>query len=70
MDQAFDPSTLNWRKSSFSGGQGGDCVEVADLWKGGRAVRDSKDPDGPNLFFTVSEWAAFLHGIRNGEFDL
>ena len=38
---------LTWRKSSFSGGQGGDCVEVAELPDGGRAVRDSKDLAGP-----------------------
>jgi Domain of unknown function (DUF397) len=63
-------SDLSWRKSSFSGGQGGDCVEVAELVDGGRAVRDSKDPEGPKLVFTVGEWAAFLDGAKNGEFDL
>jgi len=46
------------------------CVEVADLDGGCRAVRDSKNPAGPALTFTVSEWAAFTTGVRAGEFDL
>jgi hypothetical protein len=32
-------------------------------------VRDSKDQHGPMLFFSQSEWTAFLDGARNGEFD-
>jgi hypothetical protein len=32
-------------------------------------VRDSKDPDGPVLKFTIAEWAAFLDGANQGEFD-
>lgn len=58
-----------WRKSSFSNGNGGNCVEVADLDRGHRAVRDSKDPHGPALRFTPEEWAAFTAGVRDGEFD-
>jgi len=50
-----------WRKSSYSSDQGGNCVEVADLNGGGRAVRDSKNPTGPALTFTA--------GVRAGEFD-
>lgn len=34
------------------------------------AVRDSKDPDGPKLFFTVPEWKAFLDRIKAGDYDL
>ncbi|MBL7498293.1 DUF397 domain-containing protein [Frankia sp. CNm7] len=64
------PATaLVWRKSTYSAGNGGECVEVATLPDGGRAVRDSKDPDGPVLHFTTAEWIAFLAGVRNGEFD-
>ena len=70
MSEPFDPSTLQWRKSSYSGNQGGNCVEVAQVADGGRAVRDSKDPQGGVLVFTVSEWAAFLDGAKTGEFDL
>lgn len=57
-----------WRKSRFSG-SGNACVEVADLNAGGRAVRDSKDPTGPALMFTATEWVAFTAGVRAGEFD-
>jgi len=32
-------------------------------------MRDSKDPDGPKLVFTPAEWAAFVAGVRDGEFD-
>lgn len=56
-----------WRKSSRSGG-GGECVEIAELADGGRAVRDSKNPTGPVLRFTAAEWAAFAAGVRDGEF--
>jgi hypothetical protein len=55
-------------KSSYSNGQG-DCVEVAKKTEGGRAVRDSKDPDGAILDFTPGEWTAFIQGAKDGEFD-
>jgi len=57
-----------WRKSSYSSGNGGNCVEVADLPGGGFAMRDSKNPQGPALKFTRAEWEAFLAGVRAGEF--
>lgn len=57
-----------WRKSSYSSPQGGNCLEVADL-DGGRAVRDSKDLDGPAVRFTAAQWVAFTAGVRAGEFD-
>ncbi len=56
---------LEFGKSSFSEG-GGDCVEVAAV--SGVAVRDSKDPDGPSLWFSTAEWSAFLLGVLAGEF--
>ncbi|MDQ3152324.1 MAG: DUF397 domain-containing protein [Actinomycetota bacterium] len=58
---------LRWRKSRRSSGQGGNCVEVADL-DGGVAVRDSKDPTGPVLSFTPDRWAASIQAVRRGEF--
>lgn len=60
----------HWRKSSRSGGNGGACVEVADNLPGIVAVRDSKNPDGPALAFTPGDWAAFVNGVQDGEFDL
>jgi Domain of unknown function (DUF397) len=59
--------TPAWRKSTWSGN--GDCVEVI-FNTDSVLVRDSKDPAGPVLSFTFSEWAAFLAGVRDGEFDI
>lgn len=61
-------SGSHWFKSSLSFAHG-DCVEAAHLSDGCIGVRDSKDPAGPMLRFTPSEWTAFLGGVRNGEFD-
>ncbi|WBB92543.1 DUF397 domain-containing protein [Verrucosispora sp. WMMC514] len=55
-----------WRKSSRSGGSGGDCVEVADNLPGVVAVRDSKDPHGPVLTVAPVAWAAFVAEVRRG----
>lgn len=55
-------------KSSYSNGQG-DCVEVAKTADGGRAVRDSKNPMGGTHFHTPAGWAAFLDGVKAGDFD-
>jgi len=60
-------SDLIWHKSSRSSGDG-QCVEVAAT-PHAIAVRDSKNPDGPKLLFTVQEWAAFVGGVKAGEFD-
>jgi Domain of unknown function (DUF397) len=62
------PPALAWRKSSLSAQQD-NCVEAADLPGGGRAVRDSKDPNGPALRFTSNEWQTFIDGVKNGAFD-
>lgn len=69
MDLTQSSDDLTWRKASRSSAEGGNCVEVAELPGGGRAVRDSKDPSGPVLRFTPAEWAAFADGMRGGEFD-
>ncbi|WP_405430211.1 DUF397 domain-containing protein [Micromonospora sp. NBC_00617] len=49
-----------WRKSTRSGPDGGNCVEVADNLAGLVAVRDSKDPGGPALVFTPDAWRSFV----------
>ncbi|MFD0969559.1 DUF397 domain-containing protein [Plantactinospora endophytica] len=51
---------LRWRKSSRSGAQGGDCVEVADNVAGVVLVRDSKDRAAGTLRFTPDAWRAFV----------
>ncbi|TDD15203.1 DUF397 domain-containing protein [Nonomuraea diastatica] len=66
----MDLSPAVWRKSSRSSDNGGQRVEVAMNLPGVVAVRGSKDPDGPKLLFTPAEWAAFVLGLKAGEFDL
>ncbi|MFJ2020602.1 DUF397 domain-containing protein [Streptomyces nodosus] len=63
---ALDLTGAVWRKSSASGAEN-DCVEIAELRGGGRAVRDSKNPEREPLRFTASEWAAFRAGVMAGE---
>ena len=52
----------NWRKSSYSGDNGGECVEVAMAQA--VLVRDTTDHDGPVLTFTADAWRAFTAAIR------
>jgi hypothetical protein len=58
------PSGNGWRKSSYSGPTGGNCVETATLAEGGVAVRDSWSPAGPALAFTAGAWDAFIGRCR------
>ena len=59
-------TTPRWRKSSHSGGIGeSDCVELADLAPA-VGVRDSKDPGGPKLTFSRTEFTAFVGKIKTG----
>ncbi|MEZ0073877.1 DUF397 domain-containing protein [Planotetraspora sp. GP83] len=69
IEAADDLAGAIWRKATRSNTVGNQCVEVAHL-RHGIAVRDSKDPEGPKLMFTTSEWDAFLDGVKGGEFDL
>jgi hypothetical protein len=59
--------SIAWRKSAASGLSG--CVEVAVDAMGFVLVRDSKDPNGPNLRFTPSEWTSFIKAAKIGDFD-
>ncbi|KDQ67350.1 DUF397 domain-containing protein [Streptomyces sp. NTK 937] len=66
MTPDFRPGlgTVAWRRSSYSNGQGGDCVEVADGFSGVLPVRDSKRPQGPALVFGASAWSAFVNELK------
>jgi hypothetical protein len=55
----IDLSTAVWRKSTRSGGNGGECVEVAMNLRDVVAVRDSKNPAGPALVVSPAAWSRF-----------
>ncbi|MCL7495356.1 DUF397 domain-containing protein [Streptomyces sp. MCA2] len=60
-----DLSTASWRKSSYSNGDGGDCVEVVDDLPGIVPVRDSKDPHGPAIAFPTAAWSTFVTAVKD-----
>ena len=55
----MDLPSAKWRKSSYSNGNGGACVEVVRDLPDAVAVRDSKDPDGPRLAFRPEQGQSF-----------
>ncbi|PAZ12067.1 DUF397 domain-containing protein [Streptomyces sp. SA15] len=57
-------SATTWIKSSYSGNDGGNCIEVAPGFPTVVPVRDSKTPDGPILLITPSAWSAFTSTLR------
>jgi hypothetical protein len=58
-------NSSRWRTSSYSGGNGGECVQVAPEPSTGRVlVRDSKDPHGPVLTVTAAEWRRFTSYVK------
>ncbi|MEU8425085.1 DUF397 domain-containing protein [Micromonospora sp. NPDC048835] len=59
-----DLTEAHWRKSTRSGSNGGDCVEVAENLPGLVAVRDSKDPTGPALTFSPAAWTSFVQATK------
>jgi hypothetical protein len=59
-------ATDGWFKSSYSGYQGGNCVEGLHL-SSGIAIRDSKDKTGPTLQFTAHAWQALVADIKTGK---
>ncbi|MFW6692149.1 DUF397 domain-containing protein [Streptomyces sp. MAR4 CNX-425] len=70
MTTPYDLTTAAWRKSSYTNGDGGNCVEVADGFPGVMPVRDSKNPDGPALLFPIESWASFVAAVKDGEFPI
>ncbi|MGW2917507.1 DUF397 domain-containing protein [Streptomyces angustmyceticus] len=60
-----------WIKSSYSSGEGGNCLEWSPAHAGAHGavpIRDSKAPEGPALMFEPSAWSAFVTGVQAGEF--
>jgi hypothetical protein len=64
---ASDLKGADWFKSSYSNG-GGNCVEVANGFRGVVPVRDSKDTHGPALVFSADGWSSFVSSVKGGEF--
>ncbi|MET9860093.1 DUF397 domain-containing protein [Streptomyces smyrnaeus] len=58
--------TTLFRKSSYSGGDHSECVEVAHTSDNGRAVRDSKDTARGTAYFGAGAWHAFTAYLRGG----
>ncbi|RVU21349.1 DUF397 domain-containing protein [Streptomyces antnestii] len=63
----IDLNAAHWRKSSYSNGTGGECVEVADGSPALVPVRDSKTAHlgGPVLLFRAAAWASFVANLRH-----
>ena len=53
---------VGWRKSTYSGGNGGECVEVASA--GTVMIRDTQDRDGVTLTVPAPAWRAFTAEVR------
>ncbi len=67
-DHPSSQQYTGWRKSRKSGSPNGNCVEVGFAADGSVGVRDSKDQAGPVLEFAPLSWAAFVAGVRAGDF--
>ncbi|MEW2392924.1 DUF397 domain-containing protein [Streptomyces venezuelae] len=67
VSNAIDLSAAVWRKSSYSNGTGGECVEVTDDLPGLVPVRDSKLTAGPTLVFPATAWAPFIAAVAKDE---
>jgi Domain of unknown function (DUF397) len=61
----MDLTSAAWRTSSYSGNNGGNCVEVGAADRR-IAVRDSKDPHGPVLAFAPKDWQRFADQMKAG----
>jgi hypothetical protein len=61
----MEESGMNWRKASYSSGNGGACVEVATRSATGRVlVRDTTDRQGPVLAVSADAWARFTADLK------
>ncbi|WP_055532829.1 DUF397 domain-containing protein [Streptomyces graminilatus] len=60
----YDPNSTTWYKSTYSGPDGVDCLEIADTHPTLIPVRDSKNPQGPKLAFRAEAWGAFVEDVK------
>ncbi|MFJ8753534.1 DUF397 domain-containing protein [Streptomyces sp. NPDC102441] len=65
MTFVLDLTAAVWRKSSYSNGDGGACLEIADA-PGVIPVRDSKLPNGPALLVPYRTWGTFVEAVKAG----
>jgi Domain of unknown function (DUF397) len=72
MSADFDSTAAEWTKSSYSGSNGGQCVEFSRsyLASGLAPVRDSKNPNGPALLFSTDGWSSFIAAVKQGELPM
>lgn len=64
--RSIDLNAATWRKSSYSNQDGGACLEIADDFAAVVPVRDSKNPHGPALTFTATDWSSFVSAVKDG----
>ncbi|WP_242888957.1 DUF397 domain-containing protein [Actinomadura litoris] len=60
---------VNWRKSTYSGGEAAQCVELASL-DGSVGIRDSKNPHVPHITIGREALASLLDQIKSGHLNL
>ena len=71
MSTDFDLTRTEWVKSSYSDGDGGQCIEFSRALTEAHGlvpVRDSKNPDGPALVIPAGGWTSFITAVKGGEF--
>ncbi|MFD5552671.1 DUF397 domain-containing protein [Streptomyces sp. NPDC127068] len=68
--RSLELSAANWRKSSYSNPDGGQCVEVSDDFTAVIPVRDSKIPHGPVLVFPADDWSYFVAAVKGDRLSI
>ncbi|MHB6907217.1 DUF397 domain-containing protein [Streptomyces sp. DB-54] len=71
MSSDFVLAGADWLKSSYSDGDGGQCLEFSPTPAPTHALvplRDSKCPGGPVIIVSVTGWSSFVDAVKNGEF--
>ena len=64
MQHTPELSSANWRRSSYSNANGGNCVEISEDFPGTVPVRDSKNPHGPVIVVPAAAWDTFVNSLK------